>query len=76
MHRFGRPRGVPYPLTVEDKLRNYLLGHADLGLDPAPVLDHFAGYLPADRIAVVAAQAAGYDSAAKSSVPTTRSRSR
>lgn len=33
MHRFGRPSGVPYPLTVEDKLHNYVLGHAELGLD-------------------------------------------
>ena len=59
MHRFGRPRGVPYPLTVEDKLRNYLLGHAELGLDPAPVLSHFAQYLPADRIDHIAAQITG-----------------
>jgi glycosyltransferase involved in cell wall biosynthesis len=57
MHRFGRPKGVPYPLTVEDKLRNYLLGHLDLGLDPAPVLDHFARHLPAERIARIMAEA-------------------
>jgi hypothetical protein len=36
MHRFGRPRGVPYPLTIEDKLRNYVLGHTELGLDLSP----------------------------------------
>jgi hypothetical protein len=53
-HRFGRPRGVPYPLTVEDKLRNYLLGHIELGLDPQPVLSHFSQYLPAHRIAQLA----------------------
>ena len=29
-HRFGRPNGVRYPLTVDDKLRNYLIGHAEL----------------------------------------------
>jgi hypothetical protein len=56
-HRFGRPHGVPYPLTVEDKLRNYLLGHSELGLDLTPVFAHFSHYLPADRIAEVAAQA-------------------
>jgi len=56
MHRFGRPRGVPYPLIVEDKLRNYLLGHAELGLDPEPVFSHFAQYLPAERILDIAAQ--------------------
>jgi hypothetical protein len=54
MHRFGRPRGVPYPLSIEDKLRNYVLGHTELGLDLAPVLEHFSGYLPAARVAEVA----------------------
>jgi hypothetical protein len=57
MHRFGRPAGVHYPLTVDDKLRNYLLGHAELGLDPAPVLEHFSGYLPEDRVSAIAGQA-------------------
>lgn len=57
MHRFGRPRGVPYPLTVEDKLRNYVLGHIELGLDLTPVLEHFAPYLPADRVARILAEA-------------------
>jgi hypothetical protein len=58
MHRFGRPHGVPYPLTIEDKLRNYLLGHAELGLDPTPVLSHFSQYLPSERIDTIAAQIA------------------
>jgi hypothetical protein len=53
MHRFGRPRGAPYPLTIEDKLRNYLLGHLELGLDPTPVVTHFSRYLPADRLTEV-----------------------
>ena len=56
-HRFGRPAGVPYVLTVEDKVRNYLIGHAELGLDLAPVLQHFAEYLPKDRLAKVADEA-------------------
>ena len=33
VHRFAAPAGVPYPLAVEDKFRNYLIGHAELGLD-------------------------------------------
>jgi len=57
MHRFGRPRGTSYPLTVEDKLRNYLLGHRELGLDVAPVLAHFSQYLPAEHLARIAARA-------------------
>src|SRR5947209_982431 len=59
MHRFGRPNGVQYPLTVEDKLRNYVLGHAELGLDLLPVLEHFAHYLPKARVLAMTEQALG-----------------
>ncbi len=41
LHRFARPKGVPYRNTWEDRLRNYLIGHHELGLDPAPVEAHF-----------------------------------
>jgi len=57
LHRFARPAGVPYPLTVEAKLRNYLIGHAELGLDVRPILAHFRAYLPAERVVAVAAEA-------------------
>ena len=40
-HRFGRPGGVPYTNTLEDRLRNYLLGWTELGLDTSPVDAHF-----------------------------------
>ena len=56
-HRFGRPAGPEYPLTVEEKLRNYLIGHAELGLDPTPVLAHFSEILPEDHVVAVAAEA-------------------
>jgi len=59
MHRFGRPAGVEYPLTVEEKLRNYLIGHAELGLDPTPVLAHFSEILSDVRVEAVAAEALG-----------------
>ncbi len=59
MHRFSRPAGVPFPLTVEDKLRNYVIGHAELGLDLRPVLKHFSEHLPADRVIAVAEEALG-----------------
>src|SRR5215218_6000912 len=55
--RFGRPAGIGYPLTVEEKLRNYLIGHAELGLDLTPVLEHFSEILPEDHIAAVASEA-------------------
>jgi hypothetical protein len=57
VHRFGRPRGVPYPLTVEDKLRNYVIGHFELGLDLTPALAHFAEHLPEERVLAVASAA-------------------
>ncbi len=45
LHRFGRPGGAPYRVIWEDRIWNYLIGHAELGLDPQPVLDHFAEHL-------------------------------
>jgi glycosyltransferase involved in cell wall biosynthesis len=55
-HRFGRPAGLGYSLTVEEKLRNYLIGHAELGWDLAPVLAHFSEILPEDHVVAVAAE--------------------
>lgn len=40
-HRFGRPGGPEYPITVEGKMRNYILGFQELGLDLEPVRKHF-----------------------------------
>lgn len=40
-HRFGRPEGVPYPLRLIDKARNYLIGHVELGLSQRRLYDHF-----------------------------------
>lgn len=40
-HRFGRPGGPKYPITVEGKMRNYILGFQELGLDLEPVRKHF-----------------------------------
>ncbi|MDQ3285884.1 MAG: glycosyltransferase [Actinomycetota bacterium] len=56
-HRFGRPAGIEYSLTVEEKLRNYLIGHAELGWDLTPVLAHFSEILPEDHVVAVAAEA-------------------
>jgi glycosyltransferase involved in cell wall biosynthesis len=57
LHRFGRPAGVPYPLAVEDKLRNYVIGHAELGLDLEPVLEHFLESLPEEQVEALAREA-------------------
>lgn len=41
LHRFGRPEGVNYPLTLGNKVRNYILEFLELGLDLSPVRQHF-----------------------------------
>lgn len=38
IHKFGKG---PYPLYVEDRIRNFLLGFEEIGLDPAPLYEHF-----------------------------------
>lgn len=50
-HRFGRPGGVPYPLTRYQKARNYYLGLTELGLPTDPVYEHFvkSGLLTEDH---------------------------
>lgn len=40
-HRFGRPTGVKYPLSLWDKARNYAIGHAELGLPFERMTRHF-----------------------------------
>ncbi len=45
-HRFQRPHGIPYPLDDQDRLRNYIIGFQELGLDTKPVLDHFRATRP------------------------------
>lgn len=57
VHRFGRPKGVPYPLTVEMKLRNYIIGFTELGLDTTEAEKHFAEFLSPRRVRKVKARA-------------------
>ena len=45
MHRFNRPHGVPYPNIWEERIRNYVIGFRELGLDTKPVEEHFAALL-------------------------------
>jgi len=47
LHRF-RPGGVPYPLEWADRVRNYLIAYEELGLDNAPVREHFESLLGAE----------------------------
>lgn len=59
VHRFRYNKGdtpsaadekIPYLATIEDRVRNYLLGHLELGLDAAPIIRHFADGLSADKL--------------------------
>jgi hypothetical protein len=50
MHRFQRPTGVPYRVDWTDRIRNYLLIYDELGLDPAPVIDHFEEFLGKEKV--------------------------
>jgi hypothetical protein len=47
LHRF-RPGRVPYPLVWADTVRNYLIAYDELGLDDAPVREHFESFLGAE----------------------------
>lgn len=49
-HRFGRPGGVKYPLTLENKIRNYFIGFTELGLDVQPIYNHFVSSIPQDKL--------------------------
>jgi len=33
--------GTGYPINIQDRVRNYLLGFKELEMDPAPIYDHF-----------------------------------
>jgi glycosyltransferase involved in cell wall biosynthesis len=57
VHRFNRPGGVPYPLYIEDKQRNYIIGLTELGLDITPSLEHFAEHLAPEKLERVKAEA-------------------
>ena len=42
VHKFhDKGSKVPYPLLLDDKIRNFLLGFAEIDLDPAPIYEHF-----------------------------------
>ena len=55
VHRFGRPDGVKYPLTMENKLRNFFIGHYELGLDIAPIIEHFEEWKTKEQLLQMAA---------------------
>jgi Glycosyl transferase family 2 len=57
VHRFGRPAGVPCPALLNDKVKNYIIGFTELGLDLEPVRSHFAQRLSEEQFAALATEA-------------------
>jgi hypothetical protein len=53
LHRFGRPFGAPYSNRWEDRIRNYVIGFTELGLDTAEMEAHFAELLGAETSAQI-----------------------
>jgi hypothetical protein len=56
-HRFSRPFGPRYSVGIEDRVRNYLLIHDELGQDPAPAIEHFEREFGAERVRPLVASA-------------------
>jgi hypothetical protein len=44
-HRFDRPSGTRYENRWEDRIRNYLIGWHELGMDSQATLEHFCGFI-------------------------------
>jgi hypothetical protein len=51
LHRFGRPLGLSYVNRWEDRMRNYVIGFNELGLDTTEMEVHFAELLGAETSA-------------------------
>jgi hypothetical protein len=60
VHRFPRPAGVPYPALLHDKVKNYIIGFTELGLDLEPVRTHFSNRLSEAQFAALAAEALAF----------------
>jgi len=50
VHRFGRPDGPKYPLTLYNKIKNYFIGHQELNLDIQPIYDHFSEWVKKEKL--------------------------
>jgi hypothetical protein len=55
LHRFERPAGVPYRPIWEDRIRNFLIGYDELGIDPAPMIAHIEQEAGENALQMVAA---------------------
>lgn len=44
-HRFARPHGPRYTLNWKDRIRNYLIGFEEVGLDTRQIVDYFSDFI-------------------------------
>ncbi|MGA5131705.1 glycosyltransferase [Streptomyces olivoreticuli] len=49
LHRFTRPQGPAFPLTLLERVRNYLIGHRELGLAADGLTEHLRGLVGDDH---------------------------
>ena len=55
LHRFERPNGTPYSINWEDRIRNYLIGFSEVGLNTDEVETYFSNFLDSATVARVKA---------------------
>ena len=72
IHRFQRPRGVPYPLDVRDRIRNYIIGHKELGQPLDEIVEHFEKLHPSIDINLIIKEAESLNLETPSLSPTNK----
>lgn len=50
MHRFERPNGISYPNNLEDRFRNYYIGHLELDMNTENLEKEFKSILSDDKM--------------------------
>ena len=49
-HSFGHPDGMKYPITTDQKIRNYFIGFMELGQDLEPIINHFKKWQSEEKL--------------------------
>ena len=53
LHRFGRPLGVSYSPTIDDRFRNYMIGFQEIGRDTNEIIERFKDKVSQEHIQAV-----------------------
>lgn len=61
VHRFARPNGIPYPNIWEERIRNYVIGHREIGLDEGPIEEHFSQIIGREKVRKLLDHLAAFD---------------